>query len=225
MDNSVALCQCLTNDTTLFDVVYLDIVHGFDVPNDVLLRYVDKGWTAGFVCRLASCYYIEFDRGVFRDRVKHSILLKSLLMMQHTLDRDNLNLETISVCIYTLIKLEEFEIAIRVLESGADQMLESDDGICIDDLESVIGDKTKNEFHKMTDITEGGFNIKGLRMSFRVFCLYFSYVCYKNLGQEEKLCSVIGLFSAIHIIHLSNFHWEKENLTLLLNLYLNILNI
>ena len=33
----------LTKDMTLFDVVYLDIVHGFDVPNDVLLDYVDKG--------------------------------------------------------------------------------------------------------------------------------------------------------------------------------------
>ena len=28
----LALWQCLTNDMTLFDVVYLDIVHGFDVP-------------------------------------------------------------------------------------------------------------------------------------------------------------------------------------------------
>ena len=159
---------------TLFDVVYLDIVHGFDVPNDVLLKYVDKGWSAGFVCRLASCYHIEFDRGgEYENRVKHSILLKSLLMMQHALDRNNLNLETISVCIYTLIKLEEFEIAIRVLESGADEMLESDDSIYIDDLEHVVGDKTKNEFHEMTDITEGGFDLKGLRMPFRVFLFVF----------------------------------------------------
>ena len=44
----LALWQCLTTDMTLFDVVYLDIVHGFDVPNDVLLEYADKGWSARF---------------------------------------------------------------------------------------------------------------------------------------------------------------------------------
>ena len=34
--------QCLTREMTLFDVVYLDILHGFDVPNNVLLEYLDK---------------------------------------------------------------------------------------------------------------------------------------------------------------------------------------
>ena len=67
----LALWQCLTNDMTLFDIVYLDIVHGFDVPNNVLLKYVDKGWSADFVCRLGSCYNNEFNQGEFRKQVKY----------------------------------------------------------------------------------------------------------------------------------------------------------
>ena len=42
-DIGLAHWECLSDDMTLFDVVYLDIVHGFDVPNNVLMENVNKG--------------------------------------------------------------------------------------------------------------------------------------------------------------------------------------
>ena len=148
--------QCLTKDMTLFDVVYLDIVHGFDVPNDVLLEYVDKGWSSDLVCRLASCYTNKFDQGEERKPVKYSNPFKSFLMMQHAFDRDcpTNYISTILVCILTLMKQEDFNIAIRALESGADEMLKSDESICLEDLDSVVSNRTRNEFCEMTDLLE-----------------------------------------------------------------------
>ena len=136
------LWQCLTNKMTLFDVVYLDIVHGFDVSNKVLLEYVDTCWSADFICRLGSCYYEKFDQ------VENSILCKSLLMMQHAFDRDYPTIATYLACISTLIKHEEFEIAIRALESGAEEMLKSDEIICLDNLDSVVNTKRETNFVK-----------------------------------------------------------------------------
>ena len=194
----LALWQCLTNDMALFDVVYLDIVHEFDVPNNVLLKYVDKGWSANFVCRLGSCYYNEFDQGEYRNQVKYTIRLKSLLMMQHVLDRDYPTISTMTTCIYTLIKHKEFEIAIRVLESGADEMLKSDESIWLDHLDSVVSCKTKNEFREMTDLEENSdFDMNRFRIPVRVLVLYFSYLCYKQLEYKRKLCSVFDLFSSV----------------------------
>ena len=108
---------------------------------------------------------------------------------------------TISTCISTLMKHKEFEIAKRALESGADEMLKSDESICFDDLDSIVGYKTKNEFHELSDLVEGGrFNIKRFRTSFGVFFLYSSYVCYKNLGYEEYLRTVVTLYSNVYVI-------------------------
>ena len=77
-------------------------------------------------------------------------------MMQHALDRDCPNIATISTCINTLIKHQEVEIAILALESGADEMLASDESIRLDDLDSVVGYKTKNEFREMTNLSQTG---------------------------------------------------------------------
>ena len=74
--------QCLTEDMTLFDVVYLDIVHGFDVPNNVLLEYLGRGYSAEFVCRLGYCYsYYRCEIEKHNREVKSSFHFKTLLMM------------------------------------------------------------------------------------------------------------------------------------------------
>ena len=219
-ETSLAQWQCLSNDMTLFDVVYLDIVHGFDVPNDVLMEYVDKGYSANFVCRLGNCYFNEFDQGVNRKQADYSIIFKAFLMMQHAFDQDNPTIETIATFINTLVKHKEFKIAIGALEAGAAEMLKSEESICIDDLDHVVGHKTINEFREMCDLKDvGPLEITRSRMSVRVFFLYFSYVCYKNLGHGEKLSSVLSLFSAVYEKHLD---WKKSdfcNHPLLLEVY------
>ena len=212
--------QCLTNDMTLFDVVYLDTVHGFDVPNEVLLEYVDKGWSTGFVCRLANVYYNEFDQGVSTTQIKYSILFKTFLMMQYAVDRDYPTAAAITSCIHTLIKHKEFKLAIRVLETGACEMLMSNESNFIDDLDSVVGYKTKNEFHEMNDLIQGGsFDIRRFRMSVQVFFLYSSYVCYKNLGHGEKIRSVLDLFLHVYTNYLSGSYSGYFHILLLLEVF------
>ena len=211
--------QCLTNDMTLFDVVYLDIVHGFDVPDKVLLKYVDKGWSAEFVCRLVRCY-IELDRGKFSNQDKYSNLSKSLLVMQHAFDRDYPTIETISNCICTLIIHKEFEIALRALESGEDELLKNDERICVDDLDCVVGHKTKSEFCEMTDLVERwNFDPKCYRISIRVFFLYCLHVCYKSLGHEEKLFRHIRRFRDVYMKHSIESYTDCLSLLLLLEVY------
>ena len=73
--------QCLTREMTLFDVVHLDIFHGFNVPNDVLLEYVDREWSAEVVCKLAGCYSMKvWKREDRKNKVEYSLHFKTLLM-------------------------------------------------------------------------------------------------------------------------------------------------
>ena len=78
----------------------------------------------------------------------YSFHLKSLLMMQHAIYRSYPTIVTVATCIYTLIKHKEFGVAKYVLESGADEFLMSDEMICLGDLDSVVGPKTKMNFAK-----------------------------------------------------------------------------
>ena len=216
----LALWQCLTTDMTLFDVVYLDIVHGFDVPNHVLLKYVDQGWSAEFVCRLASCYTNIFDQGEERKPIKYSNLFKSFLMTQHAFDRDCPTISAILVCILTLMKQEEFDIAIRALESGSDEMLKSEESICLDDLDSIVSNRTRNEFREMTDLIKHcELNMGWFRLPVPVLFRYFSWVCYKNLGQEEKLCRALVLFLYEFKNHLDRIDTVYSKLLLLLEVF------
>ena len=48
--------QCLTTKMILFDVVHMDIVHEFEVPDNISLGFVDREWSAEVVCKLACCY-------------------------------------------------------------------------------------------------------------------------------------------------------------------------
>ena len=123
-------------------------------------------------------------------------------MIQHAFDRDNSLIVTISTCILTLLKHGEFEIIIRALESGADEMLKCGENIFLDGLDSVVGYKTKNEFREMNDLAwHGNFEGKRFLISVRVFVLYSLYVCCKNIGQGEWFCSVLKHFFDVYINH------------------------
>ena len=104
-DIGLAPWECLSDDMTLFDVVYLDIVHGFDVPNNVLLEYGDKGWSAELVSKIGVCYnYNMFVQMKHRNESKYSIHLKSFLMMQHALDPEYVSIETILTRVGHILK-------------------------------------------------------------------------------------------------------------------------
>ena len=126
IDIGLALWECLSDDMTLFDVVYLDIVHGFDVPNNVLLEYVGRGWSADLVSRLGVCYSCNrYGQRKQRNESKNSIHIKTLLLMRNALDHEYASIETILTCVSLIIKHEEFAIAARVLKSGSRWVVES----------------------------------------------------------------------------------------------------
>ena len=79
--------QCLVREMTLFDVVYLDILHGFDVPNNVLLEYVDREWSAEVVCKLAIRYSMKtLKREDRKNKVEYSLHFKTLLMIRQAIN-------------------------------------------------------------------------------------------------------------------------------------------
>ena len=110
--------QCLTEEMTLFDVVHWDILHGFDVPNNVLLEYVDREWSADVICKLACCYSMNVLK--FQDRkkkVEYSLHFKTLQMIRWVMYHKYPTSETIIISVSILMRCEEYELATQILES------------------------------------------------------------------------------------------------------------
>ena len=221
------LWQCLTGEMTLFDIVYLDIVHGFDIPIAVLLEYLDKGWSADFVCKLGICFsYYRFDRENHRSEVKYSFLFKTLHMIQHALDQEIVSVKLLFTCVSILMKLEEFEIAARVLESGTDEFLRSYESLSFDYVfASVVSNKLRNNLRELTDLREREHETGLFKVSVPVFFWYSLYVCYKNLGHGEKLQGVLTQMNYYSKLTLSrNLFSDMDYLDihLFLEMYANI---
>ena len=131
--------------------------------------------------------------------------------MRHALDHELVSVKTIFTCVSILLKLEEFEIAARVLESGRDEFLKKWDRIPFDYVfASVVGHKTRNNLREIADIRQEEHESGLLKMCVQAFFWYSLYVCYKNLGNGGKLQRCLSRM----VDHfLSNF---GVNLTLLL---------
>ena len=107
--------QCLTKEMTLFDVVHLDIVHGFDVPNNVLLEYVDREWSVDVVCKLAICYCMK--REDCRNDIGYSFHFKTLSMIHHAMNHKYPSSDTMVTFVTILMRCKEYDMAANVLES------------------------------------------------------------------------------------------------------------
>ena len=154
-DVGLAPWECLSDDMTLFDVVYLDIVHGFDVPYNVLMKYGNTGWSGKLVSRLGIVVAVTDSlRKKQRNENKHSFLFKTVLMMQHAIDSKFTSVETILYHVSLLIQQKEFAIAARVLESGADELWNSSVSIPFDDIfASIMSFETNNDIRELTNMT------------------------------------------------------------------------
>ena len=123
-DINLAPWECLTREVTLFDVVYLDILHGFNVPNDVLLGYVDNERSVELICKLAVCYTnIPFGQKNPNINAKCSLHSKTLSMFQHALEYRYLSIKDIFAFVSILLKCEEYEMAINLLEPAKNEFL------------------------------------------------------------------------------------------------------
>ena len=181
--------QCLTREMTLFDVVYLDILHGFDVPNNVLLEYVDREWSVEVVCKLATCYSMKIlKRGDRKNKVEYSLHFKSLLVIHQAINYKHPTLESIITSVSILMRCKEYEMAAQVLKSAIIH-------ICFSDMIYYIrwrelyadlsSHKMKNELQEMFDIVLlCGYN-KSMFQRIPAFIHFLLSVCYKYCGTTE----------------------------------------
>ena len=202
--------QCLTREMTLFDVVYLDILHEFDVPNNVLLEYVDREWSAEVVCKLATCYSMTtLKRKDHKNKVEYSLHFKTLLMIHRAIKYKHPTLESIITSVSVLMRCKEYEISANVLESAIQDC--SSEMRCIihwkEFYADLVSHKMKNEFQEISDIhmVGGTGNIHtGMFQSIRTLVGFSLSVCYKYCGNENKREDLLKLMSSAVMFFGSN---------------------
>ena len=188
--------QCLTKEMTLFDVVHLDIVQGFDVPNNVLLEYVDREWSVDVVCKLACCYSMKrLEREDHKNKVEHSLHFKTLLMIHHAMNHEYPSAETILTSVLILMRCKEYEMAAHVLESALSECLGDNKFIFCGELYAdLFSQKMKNEIQELFDIKKTIRTDSNSMFQSTIIIVYFSLsMCYKYIGDEQKRESVLGL--------------------------------
>ena len=182
--------QCLTKRMTLFDVVYLDIVHGFDVPNNVLLEYVDKEWSVDVVCKLASCYSMKTSKSEdHKNEIEYSLNFKTLLMIHQAMNHKYPSSETIISSVSTLMRCKKYEMAAHVLEPAYRECLLDGRFIrCREWYADLFSHKMMNEIQEMFDIQKFRSECNENEMFQLNICLicFLISVCYKYIGDEEK---------------------------------------
>ena len=142
--------QCLTREMTLFDVVHSDVWYEFEVPDNVLLEYVDREWSAEVVCKLACCYSMKaLKREDRKNKVEYFLHCKTLFMILQAINYKHTTLESIIHSVLMLVRCKEYELVAHVLMSAIrDWLPASDRTSCIWGTElydDLVGPKVKNE--------------------------------------------------------------------------------
>ena len=180
--------QCLTREMTLFDVVHLDIVHGFDVPNNVLLEYVDREWSVEIVCKLASCYSMKtFKREEQKNMIEHSLHFKTLLMIHEAINHKYPSTETIITCVSILMRCKEYEMGARVLEPALRECSHETKSIgCRELYADLFSQKIQNEIQELLTILHVLPLCKYMFQGIRILIWFSISMCYKYIGDDEK---------------------------------------
>ena len=171
---------------TLFDVVYLDIVHEFDVPCDVLLKHIDQKSSPALVCKLAMCYttHRRETHQCKENKVTHSIHSKTLLIFKESLKVHQFTVESIIICLSFLLNCEQFETVMHVLETAEEEFIESKEKVfCETHCLNVFSDRISNEIQDAIEICRKANNYVPVRVSI----YYLLSKCYKGLNKIEKL--------------------------------------
>ena len=185
---------CLSEEMTLFDVVYLDIVHGFDVPRHILLGYVERELSEELIFKLATCYGSSRFNG--NNRTEYTLHPKTVAMFHYALTRKQPTLETIMICLCFLVKSGQCGITARALESADRDLAETKEDIShMTSFTNIFSRKTIRYFEEIHNIVPCQRN---LRISVPMFIRFLSAVCYKInrdteglqrcLKQMEKFC-------------------------------------
>ena len=205
--------QCLTKEMTLFDVVHLDIVHGFDVPNHVLLEYVDREWSVDVVCKLACWYSMTtLKRLDHKNNFEYSLNFKTLLMIHQAMNHKYPSSETIITSVFLLMLCKEYEMAAHVLEPAFRECFFEIRYIhCSELFADIFSHKMRNEFQEFFDIRK--FRSVGNEMFQTTSDLvrFSMSVCYKYIGDDEKRDSMLTImkFYIVSSIILDNLHGDR----------------
>ena len=182
--------QCLTREMTLFDVVHLDILHGFDVPNHVLLEYVDRECSAEVVCKLATCYSMTvLKREDRKNKVEYSLHFKTLLLIRQAINYKHPTLESIITAASILMRCTEYKMAAKVLKSSIHECFAELEYYikCKELFADLFSHKTKNEIQELSDIRLVGYTRRiGVFQSIPTLIRFSLSVCYKYCENEEN---------------------------------------
>ena len=180
--------QCLTREMTLFDVVHLDTVHGFDVPNNVLIEYVDREWSVEVVCKLASCYSMTtLEREDPENKIGHSLHFKTPLMIHQAMNHKYPSSETIIISVSILVRCKEYEMAAHVLEPALRECSYEIRLIrCRELYADIFSHKMKYEIKELCDIRKDRAEGNDIFQSNLILICFLTSVCYKYIGDEEQ---------------------------------------
>ena len=174
--------QCLTREMTLFDVVNLDILHnGFHVPNNVLLEYVDREWSAEVVCKLASCYSMKVQKREDRKHtVKYLFHRKSALLIHWAIKYKHPTSESIITSVSILIRCEVYKMAANVLiEFYPNSPFKAMSFYCKELYADIVSHTLRKGIQEMSDIQLLGDRNISMVMSIPSLVLFSLCVCFK----------------------------------------------
>ena len=197
--------QSLTTNMSLFDVVYLDIVHEFDVPNDVLLGYVDREWSVEVVCKLAVCYSLKVLKCQdHENNTEYSLNFKTLLMIHRALNYKYATFEAIIITVSILIRCKEYEIAAQVLDSATWERSSEEMILRFAEFYAdIVSHKTKNEIQEISEIVQNTDIISSKLFHSIPFVICFLSMCATKtymIKKRSRLCWFI-LLTFISLYH------------------------
>jgi len=169
-----SLNHCISSKMTLFDIVYLDIAHQFDIDNSLLKEFSDRETSADVVSKMASCYVAA--NGTSH---RHSYYGKARLLFRLSGEKSPSLANVIAFSSF-LHDFGKYEEALMVLKSATEQ---------------IAGRKFENMFEEaqmmhslMEDIGEEirelvKYGTKYLPAAVPVY--YLSLKCYRQLSMRE----------------------------------------
>ena len=197
--------RCLTRKMTLFDVVYLDILHGFNVPNDILLRYVDRERSVELLCKLAVWYSnIRFGQENHNLNAKCSLHSKTLSMFQHALEYRYLSMKNILAFVSILFKCQEYEMALGILEPAKNEFLLLKEVIYNTEfITDLFKERTTSEIQEILSI----YMTNPICISLALCYWYSLFICYSHKQDNEKLLGLSQMCPPIAVN--SSGYWNE----------------
>ena len=209
--------QCLTDEMSLFDVVYLDIVHEFRVPINVLLEYARKEGSVELIGKLAFCYSNDMLMlWKTKNTTGYKFHIKTRQMIQYVLQYKYISSDFIFSYVNVLMNCNEFDMASLVLTSV---MVEIDSSTDFKLQKWPFSDtfhsqKTRNEIQEISDILEIRKKDQHFNLFLPLVCHFLSILCYRYTGDETNLNHLLGIVKIDSFIeYMSSWKDSMEMIT------------